>query len=89
MAWSAARMEGLPVAKPIYQMMAAVDDVVENAIRNNTLGPNSPYIGWTLEQFQVRRHTPHASTSRAPRGPKPVKPNSQLRDSASHLEDPR
>jgi len=81
-------MEGLPVAKPIHKMMADVDQVVENAIRNHTLGDWSPYAGWTLEQFQAQR-AKHTSTSRAPVGPKPVKPGSQLRDSASHLEDPR
>jgi len=139
MAWSAARMEGLPVAKPIYQMMAAVDNVVENAIRNNTLGQGSPYFGWTVEKFQAQRQQ-HQSASRAPLGHKPathckkghlfntantgasgkgryckqcardyskryeedrkarghfdkergyVQPNSQLRDSATHLEEPR
>ena len=58
------------MAKPIYQMMAAVDTVVENAIRNNTLGQGSPYYGWSVEQFQAQRRN-HVSDSRAPVGPKP------------------
>ena len=75
------RMEGLVVVRPMNQLMSRVDDVVAGAIRNGSLGPESPYLGWSVEKFEAQRgqHIVH----------KKALVESRQRNSASHLLDPR
>jgi hypothetical protein len=63
MSWGR-KTDGLVVMRPIDELMSRVDDLVEGAIRNGTIGPHSPYAGWTLAQFQAQRPV-HATNKKA------------------------